>query len=73
MKYKVGQYVYTSKKINGWWDYSVANHIPENTCGIIEGVCNILNLYNEIVYAVRFPKFPELKCVLIRETSLKLG
>lgn len=70
MKYTIGQYVYTAKKINGWWDYSMMNHVPENSCGVVGG---FVDGNNEIVYAVRFPKFPELGFVLIEESSLKLG
>jgi hypothetical protein len=73
MKYTVGQYVYTDKQINGWWDYSMRNHIPANSCGIVDGVANWLSQDNEVIYAIRFPKFPELQHVLIVESYLKLG
>lgn len=73
MKYTIGQYVYTAKQINGWWDYSMMNSIPENSFCVVDGVANWLSQDNEVIYAVRFPKYPELKHVLVVESYLKLG
>ena len=73
MKYSIGQYIYSAKKISGWWDYSLINRIPENSHGIIEGIAKWTDINNEIMYIVNFTKFPELGSVFVRESSLKLG
>jgi hypothetical protein len=41
MSFEIGQYVYTSKLIPGWFDYSMSHSIPENSqCVVMEKIGN---------------------------------
>lgn len=69
-KYEVGQYVYTAEEIRGWFDYSMKDYIPANTCGVIVE----RDSSDGIFYLVRFTgKNKEFGTQYIRESILKLG
>lgn len=52
--YEIGQYVYTSKNIRGWFDHSLSDIIPKNTMGIVKGYYAIQKDINSVVYEVEF-------------------
>lgn len=52
--YEIGQYVYTSKDIRGWFDRSLSDIIPKNTMGIIVGYYAMRFDVNSVVYNVEF-------------------
>lgn len=68
-KYQVGQYVYTSRKIRGWFDYSMQDFIPENTLGTIKAADS--EGRTEVEYLVDFGE--EFGEQFVGEGSLKLG
>lgn len=73
MLYQIGQFVYTARTIRGWFDYSMEDHIPANTVGIVEHSAQHYSPETgkiETLYAVQFPTFGQ---VSIREADLKLG
>ena len=71
--YNVGQYVYTNRDIRGWFDYSIKEHIPANTIGIVMSVGHH-DAPDEPHYLIKFiGKNKEFGTQYIHETSLKLG
>lgn len=72
-KFQVGQNVYTTKDIRGWFDYSVKDRIPENTpCTVI--ACGSEDGDNEPMYLVKFSdKVKEFGSQFLFQSSLKLG
>jgi len=69
--YAIGQYVYTNKNIRGWFDYSVKDHIPENTVGRIAGYIRVGKTTDSVVYEVIFNK--EFGYFNVKHLDLKLG
>lgn len=67
--YQVGQYVYTSKKIRGWFDYSLQEFIPENTLGTVKAIDP--EGRRGVEYLVDFGQ--EFGEQFVSEGSLKLG
>jgi hypothetical protein len=68
-KYQVGQRVYTSRKIRGWFDYSMQEFVPENTLGTIKAADS--EGRSEVEYLVDFGE--EFSERFVGEDSLKLG
>jgi hypothetical protein len=70
-KYKIGQIVYTTKDIRGWFDKSVKSFIPINT------PCTIINIQLNLTtarYLVRFNnEFAEFGDYNINHIDLRLG
>lgn len=64
-KFSVGQNVYTAKPIRGWFDYSMSDHIPENTLGVV------MEVSSDGYYLVKFKK--EFGTLYVPEHELKLG
>ncbi len=61
--FKIGQTVYTSRLIRGWFDYSLKLAIPENTSGVI------ISIISEDHYEIDFGQ--EFGKVQIHHNNLK--
>ena len=73
MKYQAKQFVYTSKKIYGWFDYSLQNAIPANTLCQITSIVTVGETDDKTVYAVRFlDKNKEFGDFHLKHSDLKL-
>lgn len=64
-KFSIGQNVYTAKNIRGWFNYSMLDHIPENTLGVV------MEIHPDGEYLVKFRR--EFGTLYIPEHDLKLG
>jgi hypothetical protein len=73
--YQVGQLVYTTRDIRGWFDKSIKSFIPANTpCTVTGYYCQPEPLLSSTGYHVRFDgKFAEFGDYVISHVDLKLG
>lgn len=69
--YESDQFVYTSKEIKGWFDYSVKQSVPINTVGKISGLIFVGDNLESVLYEVDFGK--EFGLINLRHNELKLG
>jgi hypothetical protein len=69
--YEIGQYVYTTREVRGWFDYSVKNAVPANKMGRVVGYARIGKEVNSVVYEVSFDR--EFGHVNVKHPDLKLG
>jgi hypothetical protein len=69
--FEIGQSVYTSKQINGWFDYALEHSIPKNTLCKIKKIISLENDINSIIYEVEFQN--QFAAFHLRHNCLKLG
>lgn len=68
--FSIGQFAYTSRQINGWFDYALEHAIPINTMCKIKKIIKFSDDINSIIYEVEFYK--QFATFHVRHDYLKL-
>jgi len=70
--FKIGDYAYTSKQINGWFDYALEKAIPPNTICKIKKIVSQSDNIDAIVYEVEFNEYRQFATFHVKHDYLKL-